>query len=171
MSQAPLTAQDIIEKTHLRDVRLINLNANVEMLTPSDLDVNFEVGEVNVARDGNDMFVRFEHKATFVDGNGEQAAQVELAHVARFSSDVDLELNDDAVGGWVFGNVYFMIYPYVRESLQNVCLRVGLPAVVLGYLKRDELAPRSITLVVNSTTYRREAPADEPFPLGDTQDG
>ena len=163
----PVQQEDIaslIGETELRDVRLVGIHADVEQ-TPAEVRVQFKAGGVSVNQDETEIVVRFEHETEFCTIDGDPVATINLAHVARFTYADGLKLNDDSVGHWVFGNVYFMVYPYVRQALQDACLRLGLPSVVLGYLKRGEIAPEAVTMVVDSTIFERPATTGEPLPF------
>ena len=154
---------NLIGATEIREVRLTGINAEVHDV-PTEMTVDFKAGQVEVGQNASEIIAKFEHSATFASPEGETVATISLVHAARFSYDDGLVLDDDMVGNWVFGNVYFMVYPYVRQELQDACLRLGLPAVVLGYLKRGELVPENISLVVTTTSLAQKR-GDDPLPL------
>lgn len=161
---------NLIETTEIRDVRLVTIDANVDNI-PAQLNVQFNVGQIQVAQSDEEIHVSFEHSADFADGDNKPCASISLRHIARFSFEDTLNLDTldrNTVGAWAFGNVYFMIYPYVRQALQDTCLRLGLPAVVLGYLTRGNLAPQNVSLIISTTTLAQEIPADDPLPLETT---
>lgn len=145
-------------------MRLVRVDAEVN-LVPTEMKVEFKANGARLNKSDEEIVVLFEHQADFYTSDDEPAARVSLGHAARFTYDPDLDLDDDAVGDWIFGNVYFMVYPYVRQALQDTCLRLGLPAVVLGYLKRGEVAPEALTILVSSTAYQQTSSPDDPLPL------
>lgn len=156
--------RDLIDATEVREVRLVAVHAVVNSVPP-EMTVEFGVGNVGFKQENNEILIHFEHKAQFSDGDGDTTATISLVHVVRFTSIEELDLNEDLVSNWVFGNVYFMVYPYVRQALQDTCLRLDLPPVVLGYLKRGEISPESVTLVVSQTRLVQQPDAEEPLPL------
>lgn len=158
------TVTNLIDETEIRDVRLVGVHAEVRNV-PAEMSVEFNIGQVGVKQSDDEIIVHFEHNAEFADGNGESTASISLMHVVRCSYSDDIELNEELVSAWVFGNVYFMVYPYVRQALQDTCLRLDLPPVVLGYLKRDQLAPASVTLVVTQTALVQRPGEEEPLPF------
>jgi hypothetical protein len=161
---------ELVGETEIRDVRLVGVNAEVNRI-PTEMTVEFKAGQVAVQQNDSEIVAHFEHSVHFANPAGEQVATISLLHAARFSYTEDLALDEQSVGNWVFGNVYFMVYPYVRQALQDTCLRLGLPAVVLGYLKRGETAPESISLVINTTSLTQKRGEEEPLPLDeDTKD-
>ncbi|WP_210503343.1 hypothetical protein [Nocardioides xinjiangensis] len=155
---------NLIGETEIREVRLVGVTAEVLDL-PAEMTVDFKAGQVEVGQNPSEIIAKFEHSATFENTDGETVANISLVHAARFSYNEGLTLDDESVGNWVFGNVYFMVYPYVRQALQDTCLRLGLPAVVLGYLKRGEVTPETISLVINTTSLVQKRGDDQPLPL------
>ncbi|YAL83403.1 hypothetical protein ACMYYO_00965 [Dermacoccaceae bacterium W4C1] len=154
---------DLISATEIREVRLAGIAAEVHDV-PTEMTVDFKAGQVEVGKSPSEIVAKFEHSAKFTNADGETVATISLVHAARFSYDGDDELNDELVGNWVFGNVYFMVYPYVRHELQDACVRLGLPGVVLGYLKRGEIVPENISLIVATTSLAQKR-GDDPLPL------
>lgn len=155
---------ELVGETEIRDVRLVGINAEVTHI-PTEMTVEVKTGQVGVQQNEAEIVAHFEHSAHFATPDGDQAATISLLHAARFTYTDGLKLDDASVANWVFGNVYFMVYPYVRQALQDTCLRLGLPAVVLGYLKRGEAAPESISLIVNTTSLTQKRDHEEPLPL------
>lgn len=162
-----LSAVHLIGESELRDIRLIGINAEVKRV-PSEVSVQFTADGAAVSQDHDEIVVRFEHIAEFTNPEGDEVATIRLVHAAHFTYTEDLQLDDASVRDWVFFNVYFMVHPYVRQALQDTCLRLGLPAVVLGYLKRGNIAPATVSLIVSATTFQRPASGDEALPFEPT---
>ncbi len=154
----------VVTGTEIRDVRLVRVDAEVNVVA-AELSVEFRAGTARVNKNDDEITVTFEHIAEFTTPHGEPAARVMLGHAARFSYQEGLEVDEEILGQWIFGNVYFMVYPYIRESLQDTCLRLGLPAVVLGYLKRGQIAPETVSMLVTTTKYQHDGGSDQPLPL------
>lgn len=155
---------NLIGETELREIRLVGISAEVQQVPPT-VQVRFNTGAVSVEQNEEEIIARFEHTVDFATPDDDPVATISLAHAARFTYREGLKLDDDSVAHWVFRNVYFMVYPYVRQALQDTCLRLDLPAVVLGYLKRGEMAPTTVTMVVNSTKFQRPGRGDEALPF------
>lgn len=49
-----------------------------------------------------------------------------------------LDVQAATVAAWIETNVYFIAYPNVRQFFTQITASLGLPPVVLGYMKRDE---------------------------------
>lgn len=154
----------LIGETELRDVRLVAVHAEVKRV-PADVKVRFNAEGVSVEQNDEEIVARFEHTAEFTTVEGDLVATISLAHAARFTYRDGLKLDDESVARWALSSVYFMVYPYVRQALQDTCLRLDLPAVVLGYLKRGEMAPATVTMVVNTTKFQRHGEGDEALPF------
>lgn len=143
----------LIEQSELQTVRLSRLHVETAEVLPDEVSVEVGMSGVNAHGDRGDpgyLVVTISHAARFTSGD-DVVALVECSHTAHFRYDGSDRPDDDTIGKWVMGTVYFMLYPYVRQALQSACMQVGIPPVVLGYLKRGELIPRNITVVVNST--------------------
>lgn len=99
-----------------------------------------------VANDGRALLVRLPHVLqcfTSEDGSVDEdetsATDIQVAHLAAFNVLDDVETTVQTVSAWIETNVYFLIYPYVRQILTTLTGELGLPPVVLDYMHRDEM--------------------------------
>jgi hypothetical protein len=147
---------DLLDRSDLKQVRLSRLHVDVADAIPDEVTVDVGLSGVNAAgadsEDGEfaEILVSFTHAARMRSTDGEDVASIEFTHTAHIAYEGERP-TDQVMETWVMGNVIFMVYPYVRQTLQQACMQVGIPPIVLGYLKRDELVPRTITVVVNKT--------------------
>lgn len=158
--------QALIEDSELRDVRLTRLHADVLADTPDEVNAEFGISDISVQGgdvDGAPGFLRvqIDHAARFFSAN-DTVSTIEFAHTAVFHYEGADRPTAETIQAWVLGNVYFMVYPYVRETLQSACLRMDLPAVVLGYLQRGNVVPRNVSVVINSTKFDADIQRPEP---------
>ncbi len=84
------------------------------------------------------LLVRIEHEVKIAaDESLEESSNLTVAHVIAFAVTDEINVTLDALSAWIESNVYFMVYPYVRETLASLTTRMGLPPLTLNYLPRD----------------------------------
>lgn len=129
----------IIEATSLANVRVDEVNAGPVKATPDSIHagiVNREIAFSPVP-DSDALLVRAEHTLSCRNGDDAEIASITVAHIATFRLTADLDTTRAAVSAWIDTNVYFLIYPYVRQFFTEMTMTLGLPPVVLDYLRRD----------------------------------
>lgn len=130
----------IIGATRVAGVRLDEVHAGPLTYEGSApvYGVQTEVPKFAYADDPGQILVRIEHDVSIgADEDLEDTTEVSVAHVVTFALDEDLETTPAALSAWVETNVYFLAYPYVRETLTSLTTRMGLPPLILDYLSRD----------------------------------
>lgn len=145
----PVTADDVsrlIARTELRNIWVDEIKGGPIGLPPAELELHIRAMAPSFALAVEDrlLLVRFEHVVSSVtapEGGDDQSdpdpEMLRLAHVAQFDIQGDEPVRDDVVSAWIDTNVYFMVYPYVREAIHSLTRLLGLPPLVLGYLKRQ----------------------------------
>lgn len=149
----PLLAQvhSLIEETELVNVRLTSLHVDTADSFPEALRVEFRLSNIVAGGGPSDdpdqpgfIAVSVSHEVRcYVEDD--TVATLTLTHQAVYQFNGATRPADEAVGQWIHSNVIFMLYPYVREVIQTTATKVGLPAIILGYLKRDRTMPENIT--------------------------
>lgn len=142
VSQAEVSR--IIDATGLANVRVDEVDAGPVKATPDSVNagiVNKEIAFGPVP-DSDTLLVRVEHTLSCRNGDDAEIASIKVAHIATFRVTDDLDTTRAAVSAWIDTNVYFLIYPYVRQCFTELTMMLGLPPVVLDYLHRD-LQPAS----------------------------
>jgi hypothetical protein len=81
-----------------------------------------------------------------IKGADGDLARIETTVVQSFlHEDGQLELPDDELmQHFLQYTAYFGVFPYLREALQTMSVRLGLSPVIMGFLHRGDLAPRAI---------------------------
>lgn len=140
--------RSLVGRSEIADVRPVRLAAEVHSVElPDDFHVavNVDVPDYTI-RQGR-LFVRVAHHVDFMlprtddkDGNGADDADVKLGeihvtHVAVIEVAGDEPAEAEIDRSFV-DNTVFTIHPYARAAVQRLSVEVGLPAVVLPYLKR-----------------------------------
>lgn len=131
----------VIHATRVANVRLDEVHAGPLALDGGDLvyDVQAEHPKFAYVEEAQQILVRIEHGVRIsAEDSSDSATQISVAHVISFDLVDDLEARPAALGAWVESNVYFLAYPYVRETLTSLTSRMGLPPLTLDYLSRDE---------------------------------
>lgn len=153
--QAVERVQSLIEQTELVSIRLTELNVQTAEFLPEAMAVDFGITNIAAAGgpaevEGGDggITVAVSH-AVRCYKDDETFGTINFTHQAIFRFTGNSRPEDETVGHWVNANVVFMLYPYVREVVQSTSMRVGLPAIVLGYLNRNSVMPVSLTATDN----------------------
>lgn len=79
----------------------------------------------------------------------ERVATIKLSLIATFDAveEVDFEVFPAETIEWVGGNfALFATYPYIREGIQSLGARLGLPNLTLDMLKRNEPLPDGLSI-------------------------
>jgi hypothetical protein len=113
---------------------------------PAEL-VRFEHGEPAYRVTPTSLFCRFEHSVELLDFDSDAYASIRTQHVVTFSLAKGEAPDDEAIGMWMDSNVYFMVYPYVREAIHAMSTRLDLPPVLLGVLSRDQATPSGVVVM------------------------
>ena len=136
----PEQVKAIVASTRVANVRLdevhagpLNLNGEAPVYWLRSMPSKFAYLEAE-----DQMLVRVEHEVKIsADETLDDATDVSIAHVISFEIEQDIEVSNASLSAWIEGNVYFMVYPYVRESLASLTTRMGLPPLTIDYLPRD----------------------------------
>lgn len=146
---SPDDVRKIIEATIPVEVRVDEIAGGpVAAFDEEQFEVELQRGEPAFALtdDGKSLAVRLEHTLVCAnnlsspDTESSKSAQTKItvAHVVNFNCDSSVEVSIPAISAWIETNVYFIAYPYVRQFFTNITSAMGMPAVVLGYMHREE---------------------------------
>lgn len=130
----------LIDATQVVDVRLDEVHAGpVGALTDSML-ITVDVDEPQIGRteDPDRVLVRLTHRVTCSPEEGSDAAtHLQLSHVVALDVVSELTTRWPVVAAWIETNLYFLVYPYVRQTVSTLTTSLGMPSIVLNYLDRD----------------------------------
>lgn len=141
----------LVARTDLRDVRVVSIIAHAPDVLVVDANVHASVGAPQYRIEDERLFVRLEATARYteIDDVSEQdeAAPVDPNEVGSVTIGLVAELefrggvvSQQQVDELVTSNLFFMLFPYVRSTLQQVASDLRLPQTVLPYLRR-QVAP------------------------------
>lgn len=142
--QTPVTPGDVaalVAATEPMEVRLDEVHAGPVHEVAAEMRVKLIRGEPGFAyvEDQELLLVRLEHGISCVAGSDEEnPTTIGAHHIVVFKVLRQLDVQAATIAAWIETNVYFIAYPYVRQFFTQITASLGLPPVVLGYLKRDE---------------------------------
>lgn len=141
-------------RLRLADVRVQRLRAESLDEPPFDVHgIQIRNSPCEVLIEPPRFGVRVNQAVELRDSDERTLAEVEIVLVVDYILDEGPEPTEGAVSAYVEYNTYFTAHPYLRETLQNATLKLGLEPVVLGVLSRDRPRPAEVTVV------RRVSPA------------
>lgn len=133
--------QNLIDATEVLEVRLDEVHAGPLAKLGDTLVVDVKVDEPQIGRTDFDdrILIRFTHRVLcFAEATPELTTELTLSHVVALQMTKPITVRPAVVAAWVETNIYFLAYPYVRQSVTVLTASLGMPAVVLGYLSRDK---------------------------------
>lgn len=151
----PEDVQRLLEALTLLDIRLRKCSAELHFDAPVDFDavrLNFGTTLFRVVED--QLECRFDLTATLVDEEDDLVATVETSHVAAFGVSSPEDLDEDVVPTFMDTNVFFMVYPYIRQSVYELTSSIGMGPVLLGVLGREDHRPEKIAIHETRTGIR-----------------
>jgi preprotein translocase subunit SecB len=137
----PEDVQSIIDATQVIEVRLDEVHAGPLRLLDEAMNVQISVGEPQFGRadDQNRILIRFTHTIhVHPEENPQEVTALQLSHVVVIEVREAIATTWPAVAAWIETNVYFLAYPYVRQSVSALTASMGMPSLMLGYLNRDD---------------------------------
>ncbi|WJH26708.1 hypothetical protein [Pseudarthrobacter defluvii] len=137
----PSDVSQIVQATEPIEVRLDEVHAGPVQAAASEMQVKLERGQPGFAyiEESDVLMVRLEHKVScFLESAPDAPTDLRLHHIVAFKVLQELEVSADAIGAFIETNAYFIAYPYVRQSITQLTAALGLPPVVLGFMKRNE---------------------------------
>ncbi|MET7643950.1 hypothetical protein ABZS83_09950 [Streptomyces sp. NPDC005426] len=152
---------DLREQVAALHSRLRLADVRVQRLRAESLDEPpFEVESIEIRNSPCEVLiepprfgVRVNQTVELRDSDERTLAEIDIVLVIDYTLDEGPEPSEGAVSAYVEYNTYFTAHPYLRETLQNATLKLGLEPVVLGVLSRDRPRPAEVTVV------RRVSPA------------
>ena len=153
-----LKAQELLSNVELLDIRACSISASIDLNSAPGTHVSsveMDTALAFAAEEGvygNRLDYRFELKGD--DPNNDALGTIEFSLLLDYGVaegfTPDLEAADYVTGT----TGYFAAYPYARELLQSLAVRLQLDPIVLGLVKRGELRPGTIAVAPNRTLER-----------------
>lgn len=148
IDSSPDAVRRIINATRPTEVRVDEISCGPVSLSGLEA-LHYQLNRLEpsfaLANDGLVLLVRLPHVLQCLDVDeedeeldGNVRAEIRVTHLAAFSVLDDLETCVEALSAWIETNVYFLVYPYVRQIMTTLTGELGLPPVLLDYMHRDE---------------------------------
>ena len=145
LDQLPLVA-----RTDIRDVRLVSIEAQAPDVPADDAAVHFAMDEMAYRVEAGTLFVRVTANVRYFaedPGAGQPAApesdptRLEVGRITLILL-AELAFEGGAISQtqadeFMAGNLLFMMFPYIRTTVQQVSADLRLPLTVLPYLRRE----------------------------------
>ncbi len=137
----------IINATNLTNLRVDEVKAGPVKAAPDTINAGIVNKKIAFSSPhGSDvLLVRVEHTLSCRDKDETEIASVTFAHIITFHLTTDLKTSRAALSAWIDTNVYYMVYPYVRQFFTEMTSALGLPPVILDYLHRSDLESHNIS--------------------------
>lgn len=143
---SPADVAALVDVTEPIEVRLDEVHAGPVRFSGTEMKIRLERGEPGFAlsEDGQILMVRLEH-AMFCESSEDESdeddpepTEIRASHIVSFRISGKISTSPNIVSAWIETNVYFMAYPYVRQFFTEITSSLGLPPVVLSYMKRED---------------------------------
>lgn len=128
----------LIERAKLREIRLARWHGEAPPGTEGpveDVEARLEPARMRVTADHLSLW--FEHRVDCRNATGESVAEIETGVILDFDMAAGPEPELPVVACFADTNGAFMAWPYIREAVQSMSVRLGLAPVTLGILQRD----------------------------------
>lgn len=117
---------------------------------PDAIAIGLENQPAKIEHRSGRLVLRYAHRATYfpegllpppetpkqpVDEEA-RVGRVEAVHVVTWRCADPLSVDDATLAAFAEADAYFMVYPYVRQTLQSLSEQVSLPPVILPLLNR-----------------------------------
>lgn len=135
----PADVEALVRRLNVRDVRIVKTagEAPPGAVRP-DLTVETALDPPRMRITQGDVSLWFEHHVRLTTTAGEVVATIETGLTVDYDLAGDEPPSEAVVGCFAETNGVFMAWPYIRQAVQDVSVRLGLAPVVLGILRRDK---------------------------------
>ena len=143
VSEAEL--EQLIARAELTDVRVTK--SNVELFFDGaldDVEAELEVGAA-FRRQPAAFSCKFSVVVPLRTAAGKDIARFEIDVVSSFELDEAPGDLDDLIPAFSANVGFFIAFPFIREALHSMSVRVGLPPLTLGLLRRGSEGPLTAT--------------------------
>ena len=140
----------LVARTDIRDVRLVSIEAQAPDVQAEDAAVHFTMDEMAHRVEAGTLFVRVAANVRYLaegPGAGQPSApesepprleigRITLVLLAELAFEGG-EISQTQADEFMARNLLFMLFPYIRTTVQQVSADLRLPLTVLPYLRRE----------------------------------
>jgi hypothetical protein len=144
----------LVARTNLRDVRLVSIDAHAPDIPVADAEVRVTMEDIAYRAEPGALLVRLSAKVSYYDRKTDQVldgtnpedpaalqgevGRITVTQLAELSFEGDsASITAEQADEFLRGNLLFMMFPYVRASIQQLASDLRLPPTVLPFLRRD----------------------------------
>lgn len=140
---------NFIQRLTLLNIRCIKVAAELGDVAPNPATrIRVELTDKVLYALGDDFLgAKFTASVTAFDAMGDVSAHVETVHVIEHALDKGETPSGELVSAYLHTNGLFLVYPYIRETVQDAFTRIGAGNLVLGILPRGTELPIRIEIV------------------------
>lgn len=149
-------ASRLLDVAELVDIKATRVGAELHLSPPPKVatvkftpDIEYSLGPGHF---GNRFAYRFDLRSS----SGDDIATIEFTLVAAWRVPEDYTPDQEGADIVTGTTGYFAAYPYARELLQSMTMRLGIDTVVIGTIRRDTLSPAGVT--IGPTHVERDSP-------------
>lgn len=130
---------DLVKKVNIVQINLMKINAEkhspVDESGTIDVTVNHRPSLREVLEDG--FIIDFESTISASNNEDEKLFDINIKYELLYSLEggIDEEEYDDVIDSFAYRNVPVNIWPYIRELVSEMTVRMGFPPLVLKPLK------------------------------------
>ncbi|MFI5839101.1 hypothetical protein ACIA8K_05205 [Catenuloplanes sp. NPDC051500] len=136
---------DVVQGVELIDIRVVRWNSELLDYASNSVGKFDPVLDVDFRRDDETMQLRWSFDSTLSSATGQEVATLGLTLVQTFAftdAIANVELSRELVQRFIAKTAVISIIPFVREAVQTMTVRLGLPAVTLGLVRAGETGPQ-----------------------------
>jgi hypothetical protein len=141
----------LVEHAILRDVRLVRWSGELSPGYIAPVQTVRVHGETPMYRlSSGALSCRFDFRVELLDDGEESFGNITADVLVDYELAAECDTDEQTVSCFMDTNAFFMAYPYIREAIHSMSARLGVDAVLLGILRRDELRPSGVTILRNT---------------------
>ena len=137
---------EAVANCQLVNVRASKISSELCTSGSEDVDGIQFLPEVEYLVDANVFLNRFTYKFDLQNAAAERLAVIEFSLLAEWAVHPDYVLEDEAANYLATTVGYLAAYPYARELLHSLTMKLGLDSVVLGTVIREQFLPGGVTI-------------------------
>jgi hypothetical protein len=144
--------KDFLRRTELVDLRVVAVDAFGQDQRISNADAEVSIGGYQFRSEPGKLYVRFTTTVNYQGRGADQPeppdtdsaptdhiplGRIQLTHLAELSLTGDhTSLSQGVLETLVEQNLFFIVFPYIREAIQRYAQELGLPPTTLPILRR-----------------------------------
>jgi hypothetical protein len=163
-----LDSLSVVARTEIRDVRLVGVTAKTDDVLPAEIDIEIRMTRNRYRVENGSLYVRTAAEARYltrvsepdthaedrtatetdqVEDPGATEQQKEVGRIeVELLAELDFEggqITHEQMDEFLERSFLFIIFPYVRTTMQQTAADLRLPPTVMPYLRRNPVVTSS----------------------------